>query len=269
MAKSKEVVRVGKDGPSFLKQFVEEDKSVEALKEHRVLNRISVIQSNSPREIKDKFGEGSLAVPASEALVALKDASVEFVPVFFFDEFVTWSDRDDTASMMILDRSVDPASEVACKAKDFDLMFESYGPKVKDSDKLQFTKRHSHHLNFVGMLYSGTFKGTPVVITFSRSDFKKGKAFISAILMRKVDGEQAPLWSTRWKVFSEPRKNEKGEWYGLGFSNADDPWIEEGDAPYFKQMHEEMCAFHEASRLTVAHEAADVGDEEEEGKARF
>jgi hypothetical protein len=267
MAKKQDLVRVGHDGPSFLTPYVEADTSVETLKEHRVLNRLAVIQSNSPREVKEKFGEGSLAIPASEAVVVKIDERVEFVPVFFFDEYVTWADRDDSAGPMILERSTDATSELAQKAGDFDRMREKYGEPDNDGE-LPFTMRHCHHLNFAGMLYSGDLSGTPIVVTFSRGDFKKGRSFISAILMRKVDGKQAPLWATRWQLYSEPRKNDKGEWYGIGFSNAEDPWIKESDAESLKLLHEEMKEFYEAQRLSVAHEAAEI-EEDEEGEKRF
>ncbi len=264
-----DIEKIGADLPEYLQELAEGDTSLDQLKEHRVLNRLAVIQDQSPREVKALYGAASIAIPASEITVCKggEDESVSFVPVFFFDEFCLWSDRDDKGSPMIQKRSLDKTSDIARKAQDFDRMREPYG-EPDDDGKLPYVRRYVHHLNFCGMIYGDSpLRGTPIVLSYQKGEFKKGSAFISALQMRR-----APLWSTVWDLTVGERKNDKGEWYGIDFSNAESPWVDEEDAAAMKSRHEELKEFYKERRLGVGHEvaeAAEVEAEVDESKAPF
>jgi len=277
--KDTEVVKVAPE-PEFLTNYVEDDHSLETLERIKVLNRLAVIQSNSKREKKEAYGEGSLAIPAAGSIVATKGEAFDFVPVFFFEEFCLWSDQDDTQSRMIIERSMDPTSELAQRSMDFDRMRENYtlsesGEQlVSDSAEAPFTRRYVHHLNFFGVVYGDhPLKGTPVVVSFNRSDYKTGERLVQMLKMRRLsNGKRAPMWSAVLSLSVGDREDKKGhEWYGIDFANAENPWVEAQDADMLKAMSEEMLEDWKNDRIGVGHEEAsdktveaEVGDGGEE-----
>lgn len=243
------------------------DSSLETMKHHRVLNRISLIQGMTAKEMKQKFGEGSIVIPASDVCLAKLGEKFDFVPVMFFDEFVTWNDRADKSQpSKIFERSYDRASLIAVKAGDPNRRAEQYGEEqTGPNGKFYFKRKHTHHLNFLIMIYSGQFKGTMCALSFSRSEFKKGLSFISAIKMRKITNGahsvQAPLWATVWSITPGDRKNDKGEWYGYDISPAEKPFIDNADVMPFKTIHEELMKEYKDRAISVGHEAAEMGED--------
>lgn len=241
------------------------DTSLETMKHHRVLNRISLIQGMSAKEMKQKFGEGSLVIPASDVLIAKKGESIDFVPLLFFDQFISWGDRRDKSGPKIKAKSFDRGSDIAIKAADPVKRREEYGPSQmgQDGKPYRFVMSHTHHLDFLVMIYSGAFKGTMCALSFSRSDWRNGMKFISQIKMRKIGAYQAPLWATVWSLSSGDRKNEKGEWHGLDVDSANEPWVAEADMAAFQKIHEELYKDYADRAIEVGHEAADTGSDED------
>jgi hypothetical protein len=235
------------------------DDSLETMRHHRVLNRLALVQGMSKREVKDQFGEGSFVIPAANIKVSGRNETFDIIPVMFFDEFITWSDRNDKSGPKIRERSLDRSSVLAAKCGDPMRRQEAYGDVAT-----KFKMKHTHHLNFLVVLDSGELKGTLAVLSFSRSEFRTGMAFISAIKLRRLNGSQAPLWATRWTVTTGNRKNEKGEWYGIDVSPASSPWIDGEMIAPMKAMHEELKREYKEQALVVGHEAADLGGEEGE-----
>lgn len=241
--------------------------SLETMRHHRVLNRLNLVQPTSGRDFKTDFGEGSVIIPVSKTLVIKRGDSVDLTPVMFFDEYVTWRDRDDkTGGAKIIARSFDRAGEIARKAGDANLRKEPYGePQGPKQERFQMS--HTHHLNFPVVLMSGQFKGTLCVMSFSRSAFRTGMSFISAIKMRKIQVPgrppiQAPLWSTKWTLKVGDRKNEKGEWYGWDLTAATEPYAADEELPPLRAMHEELLKEYREQALDVGHEAGETGHDD-------
>lgn len=232
--------------------------SLETLRHHRILNRLKVVQGMSKREVKAKYGEGSIIIPVTESLIAKVDGKVDFVPVMFFDEFISWNDRDDTASPKIHDKSLDLAGKIAVLSASPTKRSEKYGDNGKGG---QFVRKHTHHLNFLVVLYSGDLKGTLCVLSFSRGEFSKGLGFVGMVKSQRVKTAtftaSAPLWSQVWTMSVGPRKNDKGEWWGVDIAPADNPRIANDDVRPFKTMHEELLKDYREQLLVVGHEAAE------------
>lgn len=250
------VARVGEVAPQFLTQYTgaQVPDTLETMRHHRILNRVAIVQAMSPREKKEKYGEGSCCIPATETKLAGLDEPFEVVPVMFFDEFIQWAHRDDKEGAMIRERSLDRASVLAAKCGDPKRWDEPY-------ENGKFKARNTHHLNFLAVVYSGELKGTLVVISFARGEYKKGTTWMGAIKQRRVGGFQAPLWSTRWTFKTTPHTNGKDEWYGFDFEPADKPWIEAEDAEQLKAMHEQLLKDYKDQILEVGHAAAESASE--------
>ena len=249
------VAHVG-DVPDHKLALVGQDQpdSLQTMRHHRVLNRLAVIQSNSPREKKEKFEEASIAIPAVDLKVCSKDESVLVVPVMFFDEFIQWGDRKDKTGPMIREKTVNLTSKLAAACDDPQRW------RVKYGDNQQFEARNNHHLNFLVVIYSGPLKGTLAVASFARSEYKKGTAWMANIQQRRINGRQAPLWSQVWEFKVGPRKNEHGEWYGIDFANPStaSPWIEGQEIEAMRAMHEQLLVDYKAQILDVGHKEAEV-----------
>lgn len=247
------IAKVG-DVPAHLLALVSQDlpDSLATMRHHRVLNRVGVIQPSTKSDKKQKYGpEGTVVIPASETVLAGYGEEFDVTPVMFFDEFIQWGDRKDTAGKMIREKSLDLASALAVKCQDGSKWTEKYG------DKQQFIAKNTHHLNFLCVVMSGDLKGTLVVLSFIRTEFKKGNAWIGAIQQRKIGGRQAPLYTSVWTMKSASRTNDKGEWFGLDFRSAAEPWVSAEDLPQLKAMHEQLVTDYKAQALEVGHETAE------------
>lgn len=255
-----EIQKTGADQvPAHLLQLMQQgtvSTGVESMKHIRILNRVAVIQSNSPKEKKDKFGEGAICVPASDMTLARQGQQIDFVPVLFFEEFIAWNDRKDKSGAMIYDRTTDRESDLAKRCQDPKRWFEYYGPTdVPDDKKLKRSFRH--HLNFLAVIYSGPLKGELVVFSFAKSNWRVGAGMISKIRQRKIQGLQAPMWSTVFSCRTVHVTNDGNEWYKFDVNNAEVPWVEASDMEAMKLMHEELTASYKASEFSVGHEAAE------------
>ncbi len=238
--------------PNYLEAYVEDDTSLDAMKEYRVLQRLKVVQNTSRSDLTDKFNFGDIIMSPGNILVGavnqkakVTEDPVPFVPVFFFVEFCKWSDLEDTEASTILGRTFDPANEIARRARDPKTRFEKY-------EDGKYVARYVEHLNFAGFIYQPhKLAGEACVQTFSRGEFSRGRNFISGVTMRKV-----PLWAQIWLFtvgFREQSASRK--WWGIDYSPPEDrSTIEEGEVEFFKAAHEEMKDLYEKQRLIVDHE---------------
>lgn len=266
------IVRVGDVPPQYLMHLAETDagsESLETMRHHRVLNRVAVIQSNSPSEKKSKYGEAAAVIPATDTVFCRRDEQVEVVPVMFFDEFVQWGDRKDKEGRMIRETTLDRASVLAAKAQDRNRWYEPYG------DNGQFKARNCHHLNFVCAVVgpeTHPMRGQIVVLSFSRGEFRVGYGWIGKIQQRRIGARQAPIWTTRWKLSIGHRSNEDGEWFGVDVDQPDTtPWAAGEDLPVLENMHVTLKQEYKDKALSVGHEAAETveGSPDASGETKF
>lgn len=258
MTRSNEVTKIV---PSYLEAVAAEDTSLEQMKGYRVLSQIRVVQAMSDATLKEQVGEGAAVLQPGAVLLAKRGEKFNFVPLFFFPEFITWKDRRDSGGSPIADRSFDKAGEIAAKSRNADSRWEPYpgGPK-NDPYKM----RHVEHLNFAGVIYGGDLHMTPAALSFSKGELSVGKNLCSAALLRKVGANPAPLWSQVWSFGSNVREAGGYSWFGLDFSNPETPWIAEDEVQIFKALHEELRDLHEAQRLSV--DQSDGATDEDDGE---
>ncbi len=227
-------VTVGRDAPSYLAKFAENDHSTDNIQEYRVLNRVKLIQAMTSSDLKRDFGEGTAILVPVRELVVPNNESFLFVPLMFWPEFIKWRDLNDKSGPAIIARSTDKAGEIAMKARDAEKRVEHYG------DKDKFKYRYCEHLNFAGLIYGDN---TPVAISFSRGEFFTGRNFCTMIGMRKVGTTKAPLWMQVWQIKPTLRNRNGYSWWGLEPSNPEEgisPWIREEEVPLMQELHKEL-----------------------------
>lgn len=235
-----------KGGANWLANVSAEDTSMESLSEHRILPRVKIIQSLSEQSLKDQFGEGGAILSPGNGLICKRGEHFDFVPLFFFNEFIKWADLNDTGSPSILDRTFDAASPTAIKARNPANREEAYGSGFK--------ARYQEHLNYCGLIYGDSeLAGTACVLGFTKGEFYKGKEFASALFLRKIDGKQAPLWSMVWRFMPAFREKGSYKWFGLDFCNPpqDSLFIKEEEATSMRNEHLALKQDFENRKLAV------------------
>ena len=235
-----------KGSPKWLAEISSEDSSMETLAEHRILPRVKVIQSLSEQSLKDQFGEGAVILSPGNGLACPRGEYFDFVPLYFFNEFIKWADLNDSGSSSIMERTFDSASPTAIKARNPANREEDYGQG--------FTARYQEHLNYCGVIYGdNAMTGTACVLGFTRGEFYKGKEFASALFLRKINGKQAPLWSMVWRFMPAFRERGSYKWFGLDFCNPpqDSLFIKEEEAETMRNEHLSLKKDFENRKLAV------------------
>ena len=253
MSKDDAIQRVtpGSQIPDYLAKYAETETKAtqEMLKEHRVLPRLKLIQAMTDNALKDRVGEGSCILTPGEAMICDKKGNFYFVPVLFYDEWITMSDRKDKVSPMIRARSFDKTSEIAKKAADPKKRMEEY--------EGGFKMRHIHCLTFPGFLYGEhQLAGQAATLVYSKGEFGNGRTFINAVAMRRT-----PIWSQVWELNPAFRDRGDKKWYGFDFQPADEPDIKAEEVDFFLAAAKEMKELLDNRRLLVVHDE----DEDEDG----
>jgi hypothetical protein len=263
------ITKVDGVDPEFLGKYVEDDHSLDSLKEHRTVPRMKIIQSTTDKDLKKQFGEGSAILRPGDVLICKHEDEDEtlnmfrVVPIFFFVEFAKWADIKAKTGPMVEERSFDPTSILATNARDVKKRYEIYPGQEGLEEKEQCRYRFVEHLRFISLIYGDhPLVGTPVTLSFERGEFTQGKNFISAISLRRqaIGGKSAPvpLWAQVWDIstiFHDPSKDRR--WYGFQFEPADPSIIQPEEAEGMRALHLEMKELFEKQRLTVQDEVQD------------
>lgn len=261
--------------PDYLAQYVEQDTSLDALKEHRVVPRFKIIQATTDDELKKNFGEGSIIVRPGDALICKygeEPSSFQFVPLFFFLEWAKWRSLKGTGPM-ILDRTHDKSHEIAVKSRSVETRKELYPGQenFEDADKLY--SAYVEHIRFIGVIYgSHPLVGIPVTLSFERGEWGQGKNFISAVSLRRqiVNNESipVPLWAQVWNlssIYHKPDATRK--WYGFKFEAAEPAIIQSDEAEAMKALHSEFAELFKKQRLMVQDDETESTEKSGEVKA--
>ncbi len=268
--------------PNFLDKYMDEDTSLDALKEHRTVPRFKIIQPTTEEELKNTFGVGSAIIRPGDTMVCKHGGNqniealetFDFVPLFFFVEWAKWRDLKGTGDM-VLEKSFDLTSEVATLSKNKDTRKEAYPGQeaIADNDPSKMYYQYVEHLRFLGAIYGDhPLAGTPVTLSFERGEWGQGKNFISAVSLRRrqtVDAETGetvakpiPLWSQVWRmktVYHNPDALRK--WYGFAFDAPPESLIKPEEAAAMFGLHKEFKELFEESRLSVQDDQQESPDE--------
>jgi hypothetical protein len=242
-------------------------ETVETMKNIRILSRLDIVQAGSPRERKEKHGEGSAIVGSTDMLVAKRDEYFDVVPVMYFDEFIAWRDRNDKgADSKIFEQTLDTNSALAMKCQNKATWKEPYGDVDPNTGRPRFVRSNTHHLTFVCIATSGVMKGQLVVFSMARGNWGAGAGWIGKIRSRQVNGKQAPLFATRWKARLIVRTGKSGDdYYGWEIDQADEPWVTPEELPTMREAHETLKADYKSKTLAVDHTSSDDAEGSEVG----
>lgn len=254
---------------AWLTQHTQEDTSLEALKQYRVVPVLRLIQGLSATELKKQHGEGaSLLMPGAQPFAG-PETYVDIVPLFMFTEFRKYSDRKDKESQMIPDRSHDPRSDLAMCARDGDKRKEIYeGDEKKPADKQRYW-RYTEVLCFLCTVYSKDHpqRGTIFTLEFMKGSFWAGKNFSSGCLSRKIDGTNVPLYYQVWQIGSGTTQNRDGqEYWIMNFRNPDGEehplYVNEAESEAYRTLHKELQNDYDNAKIVI--DSVDMDEEHDD-----
>jgi hypothetical protein len=239
--------------PEWLSE--ERDLGTDTLKQHVTPPRLKVVQSQKGPAY-EQFDEGDVVLtPQGLRLVGL-DEPFWFVPVLFFPEYCVinpWELKDRLP--MIRERTLDPLSEIAAKARNADSRTE---PCPEDRNQ---NLRFVEYLTWIVVLAGGgETTGMQCAMSWARGEHKYGSAFASLIQMRGY-----PMWAMVFegRVNKTKRSNAKGRWHGIDVTN---PRSENAPPPLLyakaefdamKEMHLRLREQLAANLVQVEHEDPD------------
>jgi len=217
--------------------------------------RMKFIQKLTPSPLIDMFNPGDIIASPLNVLISGVEVSdngrptttgkpFTFTPLFFYPEWVSWAPRG--AEQAILDRSTDPQSKVATLARN---------PSTRNEESTGV--KHLEHLNFIVVAHVPGFELTPMVMSFSRAEWKTGSNFCALSKMRN-----APLFGMVFETRSTLKTNPKGQWFGHNVTNPEgEKWIADPTQyEAYKKMHLEFAKAHAEARLVTDHEEHDEVD---------
>jgi hypothetical protein len=242
-------------GPLAVPDFMQEveDLGIDDLGQFIVPPRIKIVQRQSGEEFLNLFEPGDVVIVPQMVKIAgmaEKDTGEPFffVPLFFFAEWVTWNPLEMKGVLnAVRERSTDPASPLAAKCRQQSLWYEPC-PENKE-----YSLRNVEHLNYVVTLVGDhELAGTPMVISFSKSEHRSGTNLAALVKMRK-----APIFGCQFMGIVGHRSNNKGNWFGVDVTN---PAGDSGVTPFiaeqelfekFQELHEDLKSAHADSKIKV------------------
>ena len=239
---------------SYMENFVQEDDSLDSLKEFFVPSVLKKLEANSnPKELVDEHGAGSIILtPQNECIWKKGDKPFQFVPILFTPVARKWLDFDDPEGPSVVDFSFDMNSPMAKMARSAENRnSEGYGNSG-------FSYQYVEHLMFTGVIYDGVHAGTQCMMSFERSGHFKGRAFSSSIRSRKImvkDVLQSqPMWSQVWGIDLIEKSNAKGRWHALNYHIVKPTIIDQQYVNPFKELYDSWKEMQKKSQITFADE---------------
>lgn len=241
----------------------------EMLKDYIQPPRLKVVQPTSRKPFSEMFKQGDVCVVPMMQLVGefnnAKEPLFAFVPLFFWPEWVLWNPLETKGTLpAVRDRSFDPRSVIAIKARDEKKRNSEQCPECPEKDGKKLYLKYLEHLNYMVMPLTGPFVGMPLAATWASGEHRAGSNFNSLIAMRR-----APLYGCQFEAFARERENTKGRWYGIDVENPREtsgitPFVMEPERfDAMKALHMEYKAAYDNKALVVDY---DDGEETEAPK---
>ncbi len=208
-----------------------------------ILPMLVQAQSLSPKVVEEEWRSGELRCSLTGDLLAEKEESLEFVPVFHWLEWIVWGDRN--ASEGIIERSVDPAGALATRCKN---------GNPPDENGREVTEYHQFAIFFP------KFGEQIYAMGCAKTKYRKAQRLLSLARFRP----NSPLYAGQYTVRSVLAKNKAGQaYYTFEFANAG--WCPEVGYPYAKEQYQAMREAFKAQRLQATVDAdAPVGNVSDE-----
>lgn len=221
----------------------------ELLRNYVVPPRLKVVQPTSKAPLCDMFKQGDLVAVPSMTLIDNKGGpGIIFTPIFFWPEWLLTNPRELIQLPYVRERSLDPRSPIAAKAKNPATREE----KCPEDPSGKLKMNYVEVLNFMVIITSNSPVGLePMLLSFQKAEHKAGTTFNALIRMR-----QAPLFGCQFLGKIGERTNTKGRWYGVDVQNPPQelasPWVANQDTfNAFGELHLQFKEYYENNLIMV------------------
>ena len=215
--------------------------------------RLKIIQKTADEQYASQFKEGDAVLVPQQMLLVNAGDPFFFTPVFFYVEYLTMNPIETKGTIpFIHERSLDPKSDIAKKARDQDLRYEPF------PDQPKLDRKHVEIFNFISVIHGREdVAGMPVCIGFANAEHRVGAQLAGLIKFRK-----APIYGCVFQgmVPTSPRRNAKGSWYGLDVGNPTEsapygPFIDSQESfNDYEELHTELKKAFDEERISVNYE---------------
>jgi hypothetical protein len=237
-----------------------EREGVENLGQYIIPPRIKFIQNQADEQYSE-FSPGDTVLVPQKVLLIEAGSPFFFTPLFFFTEYIRTNPIEVKGQQpFIIERTLDPHSELAKKARDPERRVEEY------PDNPKWEINNVEVLNYLILIHGREdLAGMPICLGFSKSEWMQGSRLAGLIKMRR-----APIYGCVFQAMvpPAPRRNTKGSWYGADIGNPSEdsgvsPFVEdEATFESFKAIHHELKEAHSKQEIQVDYtEGADAKDD--------
>ena len=221
--------------------------------------RLKIIQKQSGSELQAKFNVGDVILsPMGELLAAFNKGGVPspflFTPIFYFEEFCQWAPLALKGKVpMITARTTNPMDALAKKCLSNETRTEMLTEVNGQLLGQAYEFKNLQHLNFICVVnHDGhPLNGTMFLMTFASGSFAVGTRLASLIKQRKASPFMCIFQGS---VNPTPRKNERGDWYVLEFTQpqSGSPWTTEEQFGIFQREHNSLREDFRKGRVDTA-----------------
>lgn len=220
---------------------------------------IKIVQKQSDDEMIAAYGIGTAILTPMGVEIARAEETFNFTPLMFWPEWAVWADIALKGQVpAILERTLEPTSEIALRAKDSNRREGTY-----TFDGKECKARWVEHLNFIVIVRNRGID-VPAVMSFARASHADGRKFLSLLQVRNTH----PCGCV-FAAKTTPRKNAKGQWHAFNVSNPDpdtvSPWVEADEFERLKSVADDLVAKHREGLVRVDLEGAVGEDGESDG----
>ncbi len=229
----------------------------EGLKQYFVPPRLKIVQSQARKELRDRFPIGTIVAMPAGVVVANSYQSFLFTPFFQFTEFVTFNPIAEGVDT-IRDRSTDPSSEIAKKARNTKTRREACPDQIlKDPSKN--IMRHTEVINYLSVIWNvPELHMMPVLIPFMSGGFKDGKMVSTLIEFRANDPD---IYACVLQGVLSDRKGDGNDYFGINIENPrDGGWYVQSNEEYLalQAMHRKFKLMYGGGELRADYDTEAV-----------
>jgi len=215
------------DLPEYLQIYLADREvplasGLEEARQYTTAQYVKIVQSSSTELLKDRSVGDVILTPTNEVIAPViltadgapttESQRIPFTPLSFF---VEWIIRNPiNVEPFVRERSRDPNSEIARRAKSFDKSVNTL-PYPEEPDNREKSIKFCETLNYISFLHLDGFDSIPVIISFSVGSYKNGSSFGALANLRK-----APMYHCIFELYSKYTVAKKGDYYSL---TADNP----------------------------------------------
>jgi hypothetical protein len=178
---------------------------------------LRILQAGSPQ---CKRSEGAYIKGAEEGMILNTvsqevldgDVGIVVVPAMYQRQFIEWQLREAGGGLVAV-HAPDPALLASCEKDDKGRDILPNGNQLVDT--------RNHYV----ILVMPNGEHTPAIITFSSTQMKKSRQWMSMMQQKRVTiggvAKQAPMFANAYTLTTVPEANDKGSWFGWRIGNSE------------------------------------------------